>query len=451
VIDTSLLERPLPQNVEAERTVLGAILLDGTGLARVVAAGLRTEHFYRDAHRKIFQAFSDLSNRSVEVDLVTLKNELDRRGEIEASGGASYLSSLVDGVPDVANAEHYAAIVKEKSVLRRLILAGQSIARDAMAGSLPVEDVLESAERGIFDIAEDQIQVGFTHISSVTDHNLETLEKMDRQHGMLTGVASGFEKLDEMTSGLQRSDLVIVAARPSMGKTAFCLNLAEHMAIKEGNVVAFFSLEMSKEQLGLRILCSQSRVNGRMVRGGFLTQEHWNRLVMARQRINKAPIYIDDSAAMGVMEMRAKARRLKMEVGRLDCVIVDYLQLMSEKRRFENRNLEISAISRGLKALAKELSVPVIALSQLSRQPERRAGDHKPQLADLRESGAIEQDADVVAFIYRDEVYNPETELKGIAEIIIAKQRNGPIGTFRLVFLNDITRFENLDPSAERL
>ncbi len=450
MLDTSVLERPLPQNLEAEKTVLGSILIDPSSLNKVVAAGLHPEHFYRDAHRKIFGAISDLSHRGVEVDIVTLKNELTRRGEIDSSGGASYLSSLVDGIPDVANVEHYTAIVKEKSTLRRLILAGQSIAREAMSGSLSADDVLATAEKGIFEIADEVVEGGFAHIGPITESNLEALEKANRQHGMLTGLSTGFEKLDEMTYGLQRSDLIIVAARPSMGKTSWVLNIAEHMAIKENQVVAFFSLEMSATQLGLRLLGSQSRVSGRHIRGGMISQEQWGRLALAQARVAKAPLYIDDTAGMGILEMRAKARRLKMEVGRLDCIMVDYLQLMSEKRRFENRNLEISAISRGMKALAKELNVPVIALSQLSRKPEQRTGDHRPQLGDLRESGAIEQDADVVAFIYRDEVYNPDSEFKGIAEIIIAKQRNGPIGSFKLVFLNDITRFENMDPSAER-
>jgi len=438
-----------PQNLEAERTVIGSVLIDPAAIARVLASGLRPEHFYRDAHQKVFTAVVDLSSGGVEVDIVTLKNELERRGQIESVGGAAYLSSLIDGVPDVANVEHYTAIVKERSILRRLITAGQGIARDAMAGSMPAEEVLESAERGIFAIAEDRLEARFASISEVADHNLELLEAMEKRQGALTGHSTGFEELDTMTSGLQPSDLIIVAARPSMGKTSFCLNVAENMAVRDRKVVAFFSLEMSKEQLGFRVLCSQSRVNGRRVRHGYLTEKDWGDLARARQKVSDAPLFIDDSAGISVLEMRAKARRLKMEVGGLDCVMVDYLQLMSEKGRYENRNLEISAISRGLKMLAKDLQVPVVALSQLSRQPERRTGDHRPQLADLRESGAIEQDADLVAFIYRDAVSHPDTEDKGKAALIIAKQRNGPIGTVNLVFLNDITRFENLDRAAD--
>ena len=317
-----------------------------------------------------------------------------------------------------------------------------------MAGDRPVEEVLDLAEKGIFEIAEDRADGGFTPIGRLADQNLETLEARQGQQGELTGVPTGFEQLDRMTAGLQPSDLIIIAARPAMGKTSFCLNMAEHMAINENRVVAFFSLEMSKEQLGMRVLTSQSRVSGQALRTGFLNDDHWGRLVKARQRIADAPLHIDDSAGASVLDLRAKARRLKMELGRLDCVVVDYLQLMNERGRHENRNIEISTISRGLKALAKELHVPMVTLSQLSRAPERRMGDHRPQLADLRESGAIEQDADVVGFIFREEVYDPQPENEGRAEIIIGKQRNGPIGTFPLVFFHDITRFENMDPSA---
>jgi replicative DNA helicase len=872
-MEPSSLDQPLPQNLEAERTVLGAILIDSLAYAKVVGVGLRPEHFYRDAHRKVLAAIFDLTSKGVQVDIVTLKNELVRQGELERIGGAAYLSGLVDGIPDVGNVEHYAAIVKEKAILRRLIVAGQTITRDAVGTGQSAGEVLEAAEREIFAIADDQIEGGFTRIGVIADQNIEAINRLENQHGALTGISTGFEKFDEMTSGFQRGDLIIVAARPSMGKclaadseivlesgeiasigelvrrqagrvatlepdlrfrwvapsafvddgvrptfrvstslgrtivctashpflsfggwrplaelsvgepiavprrlpvfgdgelpeeriellaalawenggeprspvatalrrggpdpwwnterqlslpapdrsatpwsssrqraslgvatapeprsphrpaplvstaaaaplaiapaaaadgeanggihpsifrlrrsdlalflnrlfgiggsidlagkcrarvglrcpsermarqtvhlllrfgivaafrsggegfrveiaergslelfvreigvfgrpaevealarriasagfrgasdrfpqeiwneivrakgelgwsevarrlglpgarslgvrrsaigrgrllrfaaaleserlrriasadvlfdpivsiepvgrgqvydlsipdthnfvagdlcvhnTSLVVNIAEHMTIKENKVVGFFSLEMSKEQLGFRILSSLSKVSGKNVRGSYLGKDQRNKLTMARQRLSGARFFIDDTAAMGVMEMRAKARRLKMEAGQIDCIMVDYLQLMTEKRRFENRNLEIAAISRGLKGLAKELQCPVVALSQLSRQPERRAGDHRPQLADLRESGAIEQDADLVAFIYRDEVYNKDDEsVKGVAEIIIAKQRNGPIGDFKLTFLHDITKFENLDPSA---
>jgi replicative DNA helicase len=450
------LDKPMPQNPEAERSVLGSILLDNHSFYRV-GGKLHAEHFYKDGHRIIYQAMVDLAQQSREIDLVTLKEELGKRGVMEQAGGSAYVSSLVDSVPDIANVERYAAIVREKATLRNLIMMGNKVIKAATEAPNDPAIVLDEAERSIYAIAEENLAGGFTSIDRITKTNLTAIEKLHEQGGLVTGLNTGYERFNEMTSGFQKQDLVILAARPSMGKTSFMLNIAEAMAIpdKAGTKnpdemysVGIFSLEMSKEQLGLRILSSEANVSSQLIRAGILSEKNWRDLAEAASRIARAGIWIDDTPGIDIMEMRSKARRLKNEHG-LDMIMVDYLQLMSVKGKVESRNQEISIISRGLKAVAKELDVPLLSLSQLSRRPDQRTGDHRPQLADLRESGSIEQDADLVLFIYRDEVYNKETEDKGIAEIIIAKQRNGPIGDFKLVFRNDITKFFNYAPEPE--
>jgi replicative DNA helicase len=455
-----VLDRPLPQSPDAERAVLGSILINNNAFYRVVSL-IDSEDFFKDAHRSIFAAMRTLAEQSREIDLLTLKEELAKRTQIEHVGGSAYISSLIDGIPDVANVERYARIVKEKSMLRRLVVMGNSVMRAALDPPNEPGEVLNIAERSLYEIAEGTIDKGFVGLDRITRHNMTAIEQLQHAGKLITGIPTGYDRFNEFTSGFQPQDLVIIAARPSMGKTSFMMNIAEAIAIPDRTgqprmgsqrlySVGVFSLEMSKEQIGLRILSSESGVSNHLIRAGMLSERNWRDLAEASARLAKAKIYVDDSPGIDVMEMRAKARRLKMEVG-LDMVMVDYLQLMSVKGKVESRNQEISQISRGLKAVAKELNVPLISLSQLSRRPEQRTGDHRPQLADLRESGSIEQDADLVAFIYRDEVYNKETEEKGIAEIIIAKQRNGPIGDFKLVFRNDITKFFNYEPAPDRL
>jgi len=448
------LDRPLPQNPEAERSVLGSILINNNAFYRVLGT-IDTEDFFKDANRTIFSAMRGLAEASKEIDLLTLKDALAKKGILDQVGGSAYISSLVDGIPDIANVERYAQIVKEKSTLRRLIVMGNSVMRAALDAPSEPREVLSLAEKSIYDIAEGAVDKGFVAIERITRKNMEAIEQLQHAGALVTGIPTGYERFNEFTSGFQNQDLIILAARPSMGKTSFMMNIAETMAIPRKQEssqrlysVGIFSLEMSKEQIGLRILSSESAVSNHLIRAGMLSEKNWRDLAEASGRIARAKIWVDDSAGIDIMEMRAKSRRLKMEVG-IDIIMVDYLQLMSVKGKIESRNQEISQISRGLKAIAKELKIPLISLSQLSRRPEQRTGDHRPQLADLRESGSIEQDADLVAFIYRDEVYSKETEEKGIAEIIIAKQRNGPIGDFKLVFRNDITKFFNYEPQRD--
>jgi replicative DNA helicase len=454
------LDRPLPQSPDAERAVLGSILLNNHAFYRVIGI-VDTEDFFKDAHRTIFSAMRLLAEQSRSIDILTVKEELAKHAQLEQIGGYAYVSSLVDGIPDIANVERYAKIVKEKSMLRRLIVMGNSVMRAALDAPSEPGDVLSLAEKTIYEIAEGTTEKGFVGLDRITRTNMSAIEQMQHAGRLITGIPTGYDRFNEMTSGFQLQDLIIIAARPSMGKTSFLMNIAEAIAVpdKSGSPrppsqrlysVGFFSLEMSKEQIGLRLLSSESGVSNHLIRAGMLSERNWRDLAEASGRLAKAKIFVDDSPGMDILEMRAKARRLKMEAG-LDVVMVDYLQLMSVKGKVESRNQEISQISRGLKAIAKELNVPLISLSQLSRRPEQRTGDHRPQLADLRESGSIEQDADVVAFIYRDEVYNKETEEKGIAEIIISKQRNGPIGDFKLVFRNDITKFFNYEPTPDYL
>ena len=435
----------LPANVEAERSILGAILLDNFAYNQA-AEHLRPEDFSLDSHRRIYTRMVDLAESSRPIDMITLVEELDRRKELEAIGDVGYISGLVDGVPDRPSIEHYIKIVRDKALLRGLIhAANAAIVRAGEQGDA-AEEILNDAEAAIFQLSEKRIGRGFMGVQEIVKESFGSIDALLQRGQRITGLATHYTDLDEMTSGLQRSDLVIIAARPSMGKTAFAMNIAENAAIDDQKVVGMFSLEMSREALLLRLLCSKARVDSHKMRTGSLWRDDMDKVVRAMDQLAQAPIFIDDTPGISLSEMRAKARRLQQSQGALDLIIVDYLQLMSGgSRRYENRTQEVSAISRGLKALAKELKVPVVALSQLSRAPESRGGDHRPQLADLRESGSIEQDADVVAFIFREEVYKPdEPELDGIAEIIIAKQRNGPTGRIKLAFIKNSTRFESM-------
>jgi len=437
------LEKNLPHNLDAERSILGSIILENGALNQAQEI-LREDDFYREGHRRIFRVMGTLHEVSSVIDLITLKNELQRTGDLDAVGGLAYISSLIDGVPKSANVEHYARIVREKSILRSLIDTGNRMITLSYQAEGAAEDVLDEAQKQLFTIAEGNLKSGFVPVRSVAAPTLEYIDRLHERKELITGVPTGFEKLDELTSGFQNKDLVVVAARPSMGKTALALNMAEHVAVKAGRTVGVFSLEMSKEQLFLRLLCAHARVNAHHLRTGRLGRDEWTRLTLAFGELTDAKIFIDDTPGISIFEMRAKSRRLKSERG-LDLLIVDYLQLVRGRARYENRTQEISDISRSLKGLAKELGIPVIALSQLSRAPEQRGGDHRPQLSDLRESGAIEQDADVVLFIFREEVYKPTEENRGVAQIIIGKQRNGPIGTIDLAFLKEYTKFENLE------
>ena len=436
-------EKTLPHNLEAERTVLGAVLVDNAAFSSA-AEVLTREDFYRESHRRIFEAMAVLAERSQPIDLVTLKNELTRGGALEAAGGAAYLGSLLDGVPRITNVEHWSRIIKERAVLRNLIHASNRIVQSCFEGEDEAAVLLDRAEKAIFDIAERRIRQGFVGIREIVKESFRTIDQLSQSKEMVTGLPTGFVDIDEMTSGLQKGELVIVAARPAMGKTSFCLNVAQHASMRAGETVGIFSLEMSKEQLVLRMLCSDARVDAHKLRTGRLQEKDWARLAKAYADLSASKVFIDDSSTLSPLEMRAKCRRLRAEHG-LGLVIVDYLQLVTSTGRVENRQQEISAISRSLKGLAKELSVPVVALSQLSRAPEART-DRRPQLSDLRESGALEQDADIVMFIYREEEYKPSDENRGIAEIIIGKQRNGPTGTRKLAFIKEFTRFENLQP-----
>lgn len=443
-----------PQNIEAEESLLSAIILDNTTLLEVLEV-LAPQDFYSVSHQKIFQSVTDLFSRNQPVDLITLSNILTEKGEIDDIGGAgyrgvTYLSWLTDAAPLAVNAAHYARIVHEKACLRRLIEKSSEIVRRCYEDQGDVDDVINFAESTIFEISENKIKPSFHQLSQIIETNIDTLEERQGNKTLITGVPTGFTQLDRLTSGFQPSDLIILAARPSMGKTALALNIARNAAVDADVPVGLFSLEMSKEQLSMRMLCAEARVDSSRLRSGFFSREDWDSITEAAGILSDAPIYIDDSADISATEIRAKSRRLKMEKG-LGMVIIDYLQLMKGRLSAERRDLEISEISRSLKALAKEIGVPVIALSQLNRKVEERA-DKRPMLSDLRESGSIEQDADVVAFIYRDEVYNKDENNpnRGKAEVIVGKQRNGPIGTAQLVFLNTYTRFENPAPDSMR-
>jgi replicative DNA helicase len=435
----------LPANVEAERSILGAILLDNLAYNQA-AEHLKPEDFSLDSNRRIYSRMIDLAESSRPIDIVTLVEELSRNKELQAIGDMAYVSSLLDGVPDRPSIEHYVKIVRDKAMMRALIHTANAAIARAAEQSEPAEDVLNDVEAAIFGLSEKRIGRGFLGVQEIVKDSFGSVDALLQRGQRITGLATHYNDLDEMTSGLQKSELVILAARPSMGKTAFAMNIAENAAIEEGKVVGIFSLEMSREALLLRLLCSRARVDAHKMRTGSLWRDDMQKVVRAMEELASSRIFIDDTPGVSLSEMRAKARRLQQSCGSLDLVVVDYLQLMSGgSKRFENRTQEVSAISRGLKALAKELHVPVLALSQLSRAPESRGGDHRPQLADLRESGSIEQDADLVMFIFREEVYKQDDpDLQGRAEIIIAKQRNGPIGRVNLAFIKQSTRFETL-------
>jgi replicative DNA helicase len=441
-LDPSLQKLP-PQSIEAEEAVLSAILIDNSTLLDVIDI-VSPDDFYRSAHKKIFRCIKDLFSKNEPVDLITLVNALREQNHLEDIGGASYLSFLIDSVPAAVSPPHYAKIIQEKSSLRRLIANSNEIIRQCFENSKDIDSVIEYSERTIFEISEQKNRQAFHPISKIIELNIDALEERQGNHALVTGVPTGFSRLDQLTSGFQRSDLIIIAARPAMGKTAFALNLARNAAILGNVPVAIFSLEMSKEQLSMRMLCAEARVDSSNIRSGFLSGNDWNKLTDAAGVLTDALIYIDDSPDISATTIRTKSRRLKMDKN-LGLIIIDYIQLMRGSSHTERRDLEISEISRSLKILAKELDIPVIALSQLNRKLEERS-DKRPQLSDLRESGALEQDADVVSFIYRDEVYNKDENNpnRGTAEIILAKQRNGPTGTAMLTFLKSYTRFEEI-------
>lgn len=431
-----------PQNLEAEESVLGGILLDPDALDRVIEV-MSAADFYRDAHRTIFETMLALSERGEPIDLITLSDALKARGQLPQIGGATFLAELGDKVPSAANVAHYARIVRDKAVLRSLIRVSGEIVGRCYDSQDDIEQFLDEAERLIYDVSEQRIRPAFFKVGDMIMDTIKTVEQLYERKEMVTGVPTGFLDLDQKTAGLQPADLVIIASRPSMGKTAFALNIAQYVALQTNATVGVFSLEMAKEQLVMRLLCAEARVDNAKVRAGYLAERDFPRLAMAAGRLAEAPIFIDDTPGLNVLELRAKARRLKREHD-LGVVIVDYLQLMRGlDQKQENRVQELAEISRGLKALAKELQVPVVALSQLNRQVETR-GDKRPIMSDIRESGSIEQDADVILFLYRDEMYHADSADEGTAEIIIGKQRNGPIGTVRLAFRSEYTRFENL-------
>ena len=433
-------ERIPPQSLEAEQSVLGAIMLDREALLAVLEI-LRPEDFYREAHRVIYRAIIDLYERNEAVDMLTVTEELRRQGLLEAAGGVAYLADLTGEVPNVAHAEYYAQMVKDAATLRSLVQAASKIIDMAMEQAQEVEQILDEAERLIFEVTGGKRRSGFAHIKDVLVQTFSHLEKISSRDSKVTGVPT-FADLDRILSGLQPSDLIICAARPGMGKTSFCLNIAQQVAVKHKLPVAIFSLEMSKEQVVQRMLAAEAMVEQHRLRTGRLTQEDWERLIEAAKVLGEAPIYIDDTPGISALEVRAKARRLQSEVG-LGLVVVDYLQLMRSHRRVDNRQQEIALISRALKSLAREINVPVLVLSQLNREVEQRQ-NKRPVMADLRESGAIEADADVIIFLYRPEYYDPDTEKRGVAEVIVAKHRNGPVGTVEMAFLPEYTKFVDL-------
>jgi replicative DNA helicase len=447
-------ERGLPASIDAERSILGAILLDNHAYNEA-AEKLRADDFALDSHQRIFARMAELIDAGRAVDIVTLAEELAKRKEVESIGGVAYLASLTEGLPRRLSIEEYVRIVKDKSLLRQLInVCSSSITRAADQSEEALE-VINAAETSLLEVTEKGITRGFAGIPEIIRNSFGTIDNLYKQGREVTGLATHYTEFDRMTSGLQKSELVIIAARPSMGKTALAINIAQNAAVRDAHTVAVFSLEMSKEALLRRMLASEAVVDSQKIQKGFLRREDHEKLSNALERLAEAPIFIDDTPGISLTEMRAKARRLRQLRGRLDLIVIDYLQLMTAssgapgQRRYDNRTQEVSAISRGLKALAKEMEVPVIALSQLSRASEQRGGDKKPMLSDLRESGSIEQDADVVAFIHRESYYNrdengqPDPDTQDKAEIIIAKQRNGPTGSVHLSYISKCTRFEN--------
>lgn len=442
------IEKIPPQSIEAEIAILGSMLIEEEAIAKAIEI-IDENAFYKEAHRIIYKTITELFGKNSAADIVTLIEELKKKGQLDEVGGAPYITLLTSSIPTAANIEHYAKIIKEKSILRQLINNSTEIVQDCYESTSDTNELLDKAERLIFDITSKKLeQKSSVLLKDIIKDSIETIDNLYQRKENITGIATGFHEFDVMTAGLQQSDLIVVAGRPSMGKSAFVTCIAEYAGIVEKIPLAFFSLEMSKEQLVQRMLCSHARVNAHRVRTGFLSQADWPRLVNAAGKLSEASIYIDDTPAISVLELRAKARRLMAQYD-IKLIVLDYLQLMQGPAKSENRQQEISEISRSLKALARELKVPLVAVSQLSRAVEQRA-DHRPQLSDLRESGAIEQDADVVILLLRGEYYNPNLEdKKGLAELIIAKQRNGPVGSVNLTFISEYTRFENLSRREE--
>ncbi len=441
-LDFTFLKKTPPHSPETEKTVLGGILVNNKNL-NVVLSIISVKDYYKEANRKILEGIISLIDKGRPADLLTLAEELQKSGALEEVGGISYLSSLMDGVPKSLNIEYHARIIKEKSLLRRLITSSSEIISASYEQKEDADQLLERAQSAIIDVAEQRIKPGFLPLKSLTEEALITIDSLRNRQEAVTGIPSGFRDLDSVTAGFHNSEFIVIAARPSMGKTALCLNISQHVGANTEYSAGFFSLEMSKEQLALRMLCSEARVDLHKVRTGFLSEKEFKDLQKGAENISKAAIFVDETPALTVIEMKAKARRLRMEQN-LDILFVDYMQLMRTGGRFENRTQEMSSISRALKELAKELQIPVVGISQLSRAPEKGRAKPIPLLSDLRESGAIEQDADVVIFIYRPEIYKPDDEtIRGIADIIIAKQRNGPTGRVSLAFLNKFARFSN--------
>jgi len=441
------IERPLPQNPEAERSVLGAILLDNHMLD-VAVDKLKPEDFFQDNHQRIFARMIELSEERQAIDLITIVNRLQRNGELETVGGAAYISQLVDGVPRISNVDHYARIVKEKAVLRRVIHATHNIQQQAMDATEDADAILDSAESSLFEIAENRVRAGLTGMGDLVRNSYERISRLFDEGKRITGVSTGYHQLDDLTSGLQPSELIVLAARPSVGKSAFAINLASNVGIRNALPVAIFSLEMSKASLLLRLLSDQARIDAHKFRTGQLPREDRIKITTSLQFLSETPLWIDDSGATTVIEMGAKCRRMKRDKG-LSLVIIDYLQLVSARGRFNTRNEEVASITRGLKAMAKDLEVPVVVLSQLTRAPERE--DRGPVLSDLRDSGAIEQDADVVMFLHRPKMFKEGAtpEERGETQLIIAKQRNGPTDMLRFVFLQRYTLFEEAAPATQ--
>lgn len=443
---SDIIEKVPPQNIEAEIATLGSMLMGEDAISKAIEF-LDESCFYKETHKKIFTSIVNLYNKNNAVDLVTLIEELKKIGNLDDVGGPSYITALVNSVPTSANIIHYARIVKQKAILRHLINTSTQIVQESYEPDCDVDELLDRAERLIFEIASRKVDSNIVHIKDIIKDSIEKIDILYQRKESITGLATGFYEFDVMTAGLQESDLIVIAGRPSMGKSALAACIAENVGIIQKIPLVFFSLEMSKEQLTQRMLCSHAKVNAHKVRTGFLSQSDWPRLTNAAGKLSEAPIFIDDTPALSILELRAKARRFKSQHG-IRLIIVDYLQLMKGMQRAENRQQEISEISRSLKALARELNVPLIAISQLSRAVEQRS-DRRPQLSDLRESGAIEQDADVVALLLREEYYGETEENRGTAEVNVAKQRNGPVGTMKLAFIAEYARFENLSKERE--
>lgn len=446
-LDLMFLKKTPPHSPEAEKTILGGILINNKNL-NVVLSIVSIEDFYKEGNRKILEKIAQLVDRGLPVDVLSLSEELKKAGDLDDIGGPSYLSSLMDGVPKSLNVEYYAQIIKEKALLRRLILSSAKIISSSYEQREDADQLLDEAQASIIEVAEQRIKPGFVPVGALTEPALDVIDSLRGRQDAVTGIPTGFRDLDSLTSGYHNSEFIVVAGRPSMGKTALCLNTSLYLGLRTEFSVGFFSLEMAKEQIAIRLMCAEAQLDIKKVRTGFIGEREFERLKLSAEELSKAKIFIDESASLTVIEMKAKARRLKMEHN-LDLVFVDYMQLMRPGSRFENRTQEISYISRSLKELAKELRLPVVGISQLSRAPEKGRREPIPQLSDLRESGAIEQDADVVIFVYRPEFYRPEDEnLRGIAKINVAKQRNGPTGLINLAFIREYARFADMEFQA---